>query len=149
MSGVISAAVTHQVLHGTFTVSALSTIMGLWLALIFAYFGIPLICFMRLLSDLKKSSLLAAATRGTEYQRQAERKTLGRNVIADEGNVTEDEIPDPAKFYEAAKKLSPMLVTRATLVPVSAAALLPFAAAGFTQLPVKELIPVLKHLLLF
>lgn len=149
VSGVISAAVTHQVLHGTFTVSALSTIMGLWLALIFAYFGIPLICFMRLLSDLKKSSLLAAATRGTEYQRQAERKTLGRNVIADEGNVTEDEIPDPAKFYEAAKKLSPMLVTRATLVPVSAAALLPFAAAGFTQLPIKELIPVLKHLLLF
>ncbi len=70
-------------------------------------------------------------------------------MVAAEDKVSDgDEIPDPAKFYEAAKKLSPMLVTRATLVPVSAAALLPFAAAGVTQLPVKELVPVLKHLLL-
>lgn len=149
VSCVISAAVTHQVLHGTFTVSAFSTVMGLWLVLIFAYFGIPLVCFIRLLSDLKERTLLAAAARGTEYQRQVERKTLGRNVVAGEDKVSDDdEIPDPAKFYEAAKKLSPMLVTRATLVPVSAAALLPFAAAGLTQLPVKELVPVLKHLLL-
>ena len=41
-----------------------------------------------------------------------------------------------------------MLVTRSTLVPVSAAALLPFVAIGLTQLPMKELAPILKRLLL-
>ncbi len=147
VSCVISAAVTHQVLHGTFTASAIGTVMGIWLIMIYAYFGIPLAGFMRLLTVLKRRTLLAAAARGTEYQRQAERKTLGENVFANEDKASDDDIPDPGKFYEAAKKLSPMLVTRATLVPVSAAALLPFVAVGLTQLPLKELTPILKHLL--
>ncbi|CAN7635811.1 hypothetical protein LJR231_004860 [Phyllobacterium sp. LjRoot231] len=146
---VIAAAVTHQVLHGTVTVAALGAVMGLWLAVIFVYFGIPLIGFARVLSKLKRQTLLAAAARATEYQRQSERNTLGKNVIDDDEKVAKDtEIPDPGKLYEAAKKLSPMLVTRSTLVPVSAAALLPFVAIGLTQLPVKELVPVLKRLLL-
>jgi hypothetical protein len=148
MSCVISAAATHQVLHGTFTASAIGTVMGFWLVLIFAYFGIPLTGFMRLLTVLKRQTLLAAAARGTEFQRQSERKTLGENVFANDDTAPDTDIPDPAKFYEAAKKLSPMLVTRATLVPVSAAALLPFVAVGLTQLPLKELTPILKHLLM-
>ncbi len=149
VSCVISAAVTHQVLHGTFTISALSTVMGVWLVFITLYFGLPLVGFTKLLSDFKKRSLLAASNRGTEFQRQVERKTLGRNVEVDEVNKADDtELADPGKFYDAAKKLSPMLVTRSTLVPVSAAALLPFVLVGITQLPIKEMLPVLKRLLL-
>lgn len=148
MSCVISAAATHQVLHGTFTASAIGTVMGFWLVLIFAYFGIPLTGFMRLLTVLKRQTLHAAAARGTEFQRQTERRTLGENVFANDDTAPDTDIPDPAKFYDAAKKLSPMLVTRATLVPVSAAALLPFVAVGLTQLPLKELTPIVKHLLM-
>lgn len=149
VSCVIAASVTHQVLHGTFTVTAITQVMGFWLVVIFAYFGIPLAGFMGVLADFKKQALRAASERGTFYQRQVERKTFGKNLVADEGKAAaEDELGDPAKFYDAAKKLSPMLVTRTTLVPVSAAALLPFVAVGITQLPIKELTPVLKRLLL-
>ncbi|MEK1888768.1 MAG: hypothetical protein AAAB35_14600 [Phyllobacterium sp.] len=149
VSCVIAASVAHEVLHGSFTVTAIAQVMGLWLALVFAYFGIPLAGFMRLLADFKKRALRAASDRGTSFQRQVERKTFGKNLVADEGKTAnDDELGDPAKFYDAAKKLSPMLVTRTTLVPVSAAALLPFVAIALTQLPIKELTPVLKRLLL-
>ena len=147
VSCVISAAVTHQVLHGTFTASAIGTVMGFWLDLDIRLFRHSADRLHATAHGSEKTTLLAAAARGTEYQRQAERKTLGENVFANEDTVSDDDIPDPGKFYEAAKKLSPMLVTRATLVPVSAAALLPFVAVGLTQLPVKELTPILKHLL--
>jgi hypothetical protein len=39
-------------------------------------------------------------------------------------------------------------VSRTALLPVSAAALLPLVAAGATQLPIKELLKVVKRLLL-
>ena len=78
------------------------------------------------------------------------RNTLGKNVIGDgEKTIKGDDIQDPGKLYDAAKKLSPMLVTRSTLVPVSAAALLPFLAIGLTQLPMKvSWASILKRLLL-
>ncbi|SDP05079.1 hypothetical protein SAMN05428967_1016 [Phyllobacterium sp. YR620] len=149
VSCVIAASVTHEVLHGSFTVTAIAQVMGLWLALIFAYFGIPLAGFISLLANFKKRALRAASERGTDFQRQVERKTFGKNLVADDGKaMADDELGDPGKFYDAAKKLSPMLVTRSTLVPVSAAALLPFVAVAITQLPIKELVPVLKRLLL-
>jgi hypothetical protein len=149
VSSVVAGTLTHQVLHGTVTATAFGSVMGLWLAVIFAYFGVPLIGFARVLGKLKRQTLLAASARATDYQRQSERNTLGKNVVGGgEKTIKGDEIPDPGKLYDAAKKLSPMLVTRSTLVPVSAAALLPFVAIGLTQLPMKELAPILKRLLL-
>jgi hypothetical protein len=41
-----------------------------------------------------------------------------------------------------------MLVNRKTLLPVAAAALIPFAIAGASKLPYKEVFSVLKKLLL-
>lgn len=123
--------------------------MALSLIALSAYFGIPLLCFVRQILDLKKRTLLAASTVATNYQRQVERGTLGKNVVADDDNAdVHEELADPGKLFEAAKKLSPMLVTRSTLIPVFAAALLPFVLVGLTQLPFKELLPIVKRLLL-
>jgi hypothetical protein len=55
---------------------------------------------------------------------------------------------DLTKQYEQTRKLSLMLVDRNTLLPVAAAALVPFAIAGATRLPYKEVFSVLKKLLL-
>ena len=149
VSSVVSAAVTHQILHSTITASALGAVMALSLIALSAYFGIPLLCFVRQILDLKKRTLLAASTVATNYQRQVERGILGKNVVADDDNAdVHEELADPGKLFEAAKKLSPMLVTRSTLIPVFAAALLPFVLVGLTQLPFKELLPIVKRLLL-
>jgi len=45
-------------------------------------------------------------------------------------------------------KLSGMIVSRTALLPLSLAALLPLVAAGATQLPLKEVLKVMKGLLL-
>jgi hypothetical protein len=59
-----------------------------------------------------------------------------------------DDIPDTAKLYTAASKLSTFLISRAAIVPVAAAALLPLVAAGATRLPIRELLTIARGLLL-
>ena len=81
-------------------------------------------------------------------QFSAERKTIGRNVFADTGSEPDGEIADPSKLYDTNAKLSTVLISRAAVVPVAAAALIPFAVAGATKLPYKEVFSVLKKLLL-
>jgi hypothetical protein len=73
---------------------------------------------------------------------------LGRNVLADATAETDEDIPDPSKLFETTRKLSTMLVSRTAVLPVAAAALIPFAVAGATKLPYKEVFSVLKKLLL-
>jgi hypothetical protein len=54
----------------------------------------------------------------------------------------------PSKLYAAARKLSTFLISRAAIVPVAAAALLPLVSAGATQLPIKELLKIARGFLL-
>ena len=70
------------------------------------------------------------------------------SAASDADAAAAGELPDPAKLYAAARKLSTYLISRAAILPVAAAALLPLVAAGATQLPVKELLKIAKGLLL-
>jgi hypothetical protein len=113
-------------------------------------FGAPLLAFTKPLRQLKEATVLAASSVATRHERAAERELLGGNMsAADDAEASAaDEIPDTAKLYAAAKKLSIFLISRAAIVPVAAAALLPLVAAGATQLPVRELLKIAKGLLL-
>jgi hypothetical protein len=70
-------------------------------------------------------------------------------------DATEEEISqaaslaDPGIIFKAARDLSTVLIQRASLLPISAAAVLPVFAAGATQLPLKDLFQILRKLLLF
>ena len=55
---------------------------------------------------------------------------------------------DPAKTYAAVRKLRTVPITKAVLLPLGIAALVPLIAVGATQLPFKELLKVAKMLLL-
>jgi hypothetical protein len=74
---------------------------------------------------------------------------LGQNTWAasDAENARVDEIPDPSAFFIAAKKIPIFLFSRATLLPVSAAALVPLVAAGATYVPIKTLLGIFKRVL--
>jgi hypothetical protein len=99
---------------------------------------------------LKEKTLLAAGSVATRHEREAERELLGANMSAtgDAEDTAAGDIPDPAKLYAAARKLSTFLISRAAIVPVAAAALLPLVAAGATQLPMRELLKIARGLLL-
>ena len=114
--------------------------MGLWLIIVLALFAFPLLAFSKPLVALKQNTLLMSSARGTQFQRQAERKLFGENVAASNAAEAEEQIEmtDPAKQFEATRKMSTLLLDRSALVPLGAAALLPLVAAGVTQMQYKE-----------
>jgi hypothetical protein len=150
VSCVLGAAVAHELLDEALTNTTYGIIMAGWLLVILVLFAIPLQAFSKPLGKLKEQTLLAYSARATQHHRAVERELLGRNIAAaeDSDKATVGDIPDPAKAYAATRKLSGMLVSRTTLLPLSAAALLPLVAAGTTQLPLKDILKVMKRLLL-
>jgi hypothetical protein len=149
LSCVVGAGLARQMLQETISLTAYGYIMGAWLIVVLALFAYPLLAFSAPLARLKQDTLLLTSVKGTQFQRDAERKLLGRNVVATDPAEAEEQhdIADPAKQFEASQKMSTVLIDRSTLLPVCAAALLPLVAAGATQIPYKELLPILKKLL--
>ena len=150
LSCVLGAAIARTLLQGELTAAAYGQLMAAWLVVVIILFGLPLLAFSGPLRRLKEATLLTASSVATRHERAAERKLLGSNMSApgDAETTAAGEIPDTAKLYAAAKKLSTFLISRAAIVPVAAAALLPLVAAGATQLPVRELLKIARGLLL-
>jgi hypothetical protein len=142
LSCVLGAAIAHTLLRGELTTAAYGQLMAAWLVIVIILFGLPLLAFSGPLRRLKEATLLTVSSVATRRERAAERELLGSNISAtgDAEVTAADDIPDTAKLYAAAKKLSTYLISRAAIVPVAAAALLPLVAAGATQLPVRELL---------
>jgi hypothetical protein len=124
--------------------------MAAWLVVVIILFGAPLLAFTKPLKRLKEATVLAASAVATRRERASERALLGSNMAAaaDAEAAAAADIPDASKLYAAARKLSTYLISRAAIVPVGAAALLPLVAAGATQLPFRELLKIARGLLL-
>jgi hypothetical protein len=148
MSSLVSAALAKNLIHGSVSIAAFSTVMAGWLAIVIVIFALPLSAFSPPLAKLKQRAMLWLAADATKYHRMVERKQFGRNVVANGGNEIEEGLADPTKLFETTRKLSSVLVSRGAIIPVSAAALIPFAIAAAVWLPVKEVVSVLKKLLL-
>jgi hypothetical protein len=150
LSCVLGAAIAHTLLRGELTTAAYGQLMAAWLVIVIILFGAPLLAFSRPLKRLKETTVLTASALATRHDRAAERATLGANMTAaeDADAAASGDIPNPAALYAAARKLSTYLISRAAIVPVAAAALLPLVAAGATQLPIRELFKIARGLLL-
>jgi hypothetical protein len=150
LSCALGAAIARTLLQGELTAAAYGQLMAAWLVVVMMLFGAPLLAFTRPLQQLKEATLLTASSVATRRERAAERELLGSNMSAagDAEATASGDIPDPAKLYAAAKKLSTFLISRSAIVPVAGAALLPLVAAGATQLPIRELLKIARGLLL-
>lgn len=150
LSCVLGAAIAHQLLDSTLSMATYGYLMGGWLLVMLALFAYPLTAFKKPLTELKERTLLIYSSQATRHHRAAERELVGENISAaeDAEQTSAGEIPDPSKVLVSVRKLSVFLLNREGLLPVSAAALLPLVAAGATQLPFKEILKVLKRLLL-
>ncbi|WP_153493746.1 hypothetical protein [Sinorhizobium medicae] len=148
MSSAIAAAIAKNILQESLSMTTFSMVMTAWLAIVVAFFAYPLSAFTPPLARLKENGLALLGAQATRYHRAAERKAVGRNIFEDPTPEPADEIADPSKLFEATRKLKTVLVSRESVVPVAAAALIPFAVAGATRLPYKEVFSVMKKLLL-
>jgi len=150
ISSAAAVALAQTAFEDGISAHAFGIVLALWLALVLALFAYPLQAFSRPLTALKKLSLLSYGAQATRFYRLEERRILGSNLLAgpDRQDGQEDEVADPSKQFAAAKKLSTVLMSRSAVIPVAAAALLPFALVGAKQLPVEEILSVLKKLVL-
>lgn len=148
MSCAVAAAVAKYSLHEDLSATTLSMVMSGWLVIVISLFAYPLSAFTTPLQQLKEQGLSLLGAQATQFYRSAERKAIGRNVFSDPTPEPDTELSDPSKHYEVMRKLSTILVSRTAVVPVAAAALIPFAVVGATMLPYKEVLSVLKKLLL-
>ncbi len=149
ISCVLGAAVANALMDNELTTTTYGFIMPGWLLLVLVLFALPLRAFYKPLQVLKDQTLLAYGAQATRFNRANEREMIGRNIVAnsDDNSETSEQFHDPAKAYTLTQKLSTMLFSRSTLLPLSAASLLPLVAAGATQLPLKEIIKSVKPLL--
>jgi len=150
MSAVLAAAIANAFQHDALELTGYGYMMGSWLVLMLALFGVPLLAFHWPLAALKRQTLLASTAAATRHFRAAERATLGGNLAAaaDADDKAVGDIPNPTAIYTAAKKLRTLPFSREALLPVAAAALVPLVLAGSTRLPFAELWKIAKKLLL-
>lgn len=150
ISCVLGSVIAHELLENSISVTAYGYIMASWLLLVLLLFSLPLSAFHRRLKDLKERTLLQCSSQATRHHRAVEREQLGRNITAgdDAEDTAAEQIADPSKMLLSVRKLSTFLFNREALLPISAAALLPLVAAGATQLPFKEILKIMKKLLL-
>ena len=150
--GVSSAAaivVVRHVFDSGISSVTFGYIISAWLAIVLAFFGFPLIAFTRPLAELKRMALEDFGADATLFHRQAERALLGHNLVANDSTEAAPVAPlaDPSGQYAISRKFSIFLLSRTSLVPIAAAALAPFAIAGATKLPYKEVFALVKKLL--
>jgi hypothetical protein len=150
VSSVLGASIAHLLLDGELATATYGYVMAAWLLVVMVLFAAPLMAFTKPLEELKEATLLTASAAATRHLRAAERDLLGRNMAAaaDADDRKTADLPNASSSYAAATKLSTYLFSRAAVVPVGAAALLPLIAGGATQLPFKELFQIAKRLLL-
>ncbi|MEM8630204.1 MAG: hypothetical protein AAGF74_03120 [Pseudomonadota bacterium] len=141
------APVTAQLLaRGELTTTAFTVVMAAWLGFVHIALALPLLTFTEPLEELKKRTMRitgAQATRGLY-----EREELQRSGEAPLPSGPAPAFP-PSGNYAAADAMSTVLFNRASIVPVSLAALIPLALAGATQFPFREVLQILKKLVLF
>ena len=86
-----------------------------------------------------------------KHERKGEWKLFGRNLFGpqDEDSEADEDVPDPSEFRKVANSIRSTPFSRKAIIPLSAAALAPMLIAGATQLPFKDLLKVVKSLVLF
>lgn len=150
ISCAVAAAIGKNLLHEVASMKNVTILTTGWLLTVLALFALPLSAFSKPLTELKKASMARLSAQATQFQRSTERKLTGNNVFADSQTEAEQapEVADPSKQFDATKKQSTFLFNHTALLPVSAAALIPFGALASTRVPFMDVLELLKKLLL-
>lgn len=147
----LGAAIAEHLNAQTITTTTFTAVMITWVLITNGLLALPALFFTKPLGDLQQKTLEIARSQATRHQLVQENNVLDKSICG----ATEDEISNagsvsnPKVIFQAAQDLSTVLIQRTSLLPISAAAVLPVFAAGATQLPLKDLFQVLRRLLLF
>jgi len=149
MSSGMAITVVRHVFEANISSATFGAIVTTWLVIVLAFFAFPLLAFSKPLAELKERSAQVLGAQATRYHRAAERALIGRNLAAnDASEAATPAVPDPSAQFAASRKLSIFLLSRSAIAPLAGAALVPFAIAGATKLPYKEVFQLVKKLVI-
>jgi hypothetical protein len=120
-----------------------------WLTLTILCFAMPLTAFVQPLSRLKKQALLDYGALSGRHNRAFERRWL-HSGEKDEGLLGAPDISslaDLATGYEAVRRMSPLPLSKESLLPLAVAVLVPMLGVAATQLPIRDLLKFVSRLL--
>jgi hypothetical protein len=125
-------------------------VMAAWLVLIIVLFVLPLTAFMRPLGEFKKRTLLESSALAERANRAIEQRWLGHAREQKDAPAPADSPSrsDLATVYEAARKMKSLPLSKASVLPLAIAVLVPMVGVGATQLPIKEVFKFASRLLI-
>jgi hypothetical protein len=139
---VVASRLAHEVLYHDFHVPSLQPLIAVWLVLMLLVFAQPLVPFaLRLARMRRESRLRYGAFLGRHGELLEARWLSGRRD--DEGLLGAGEIgtsADAFALYESVDRLRPFPLGLRTLVPLAAAALLPFLPVVAIEVPIRDLL---------
>ncbi|MNY57465.1 hypothetical protein D3C86_1936760 [compost metagenome] len=100
------------------------------------------------ISRLKRKAVILSLSKVSDFERWNERAALGENVFPDEAEPEANQIRDVKPIYLASMKTSALLINKGNLLQVLVPALLPMLVVGVSYLPLSQLGPIVKRLLL-
>lgn len=150
LTAVVAAETLQAMAHGKLADAAFPYVMGVWVVFVVVLFALPLAVFKGPLGRLKQDALMGYNAAAIRSERASERRLLGHNIVASAETEAEAQpvAGDLTKTYAIIRKLGTIPVTKASLLPLGVAAVVPLIAVGVTQMPFKELLKVAKMLLL-
>lgn len=141
----IAPMIAQLLASGDLSITVFTVILMGWLAFVHMVLALPLWSFKAPLEALKVSTQRNMSAKATVGLHAFEKAVL-------HDDAPEDDVPPPpvtpGKLYAAAGAMQTVLFSRASILPVSTAALLPIVIAGATQFPIREVLGVLKKLII-
>jgi hypothetical protein len=150
LSSVFAAAAAKAILHAHMDFHIFLYVMAAWLVLIIVLFVLPLTAFMRPLGEFKKRTLLESSALAERANRAIEQRWLGHAREQKDAPAPADSPSrsDLATVYEAARKMKSLPLSKASVLPLAIAVLVPMVGVGATQLPIKEVFKFASRLLI-
>jgi hypothetical protein len=152
LSSLLSSQMGQEILFGGASlVNYRTTILGFVALILFTFLG-PLLVFSLKLFDTRRKGLLDYGALANEYTQSFERKWIRREAPEGEaliGSADIQSLADLANSFEVVRKMRPVpfdLVT--TILPMVAAAVIPFLPLALTVFPFEELIKKIVGMLL-
>jgi hypothetical protein len=149
ISCVAASSIARDMMFDGATMTSVRPAMIAWVVALVLLFVLPLCVFSGPLQALRRQSLFAYSALATRHDLAFEDRWLRHNG---EGRGPRDgEVPLPgdlAARFAAVQNMRTVPVNKAAVIPVALAAAAPMLVAAATQVPVKQLLGVLKLLVI-
>jgi hypothetical protein len=150
LSSVVAASVLKSVVYaGASLLSFKFALFGMIVFLVIA-FVVPLAAFAPVLVALKRQGLSHYGTLVSRHHLAFEAKWIGGDAPRQDplGAPDMSSLADLSAAYDLVKAMQAVPVTKASIVPLVLAALLPLAGVALTRVPFREIVDSVKGLLL-